>query len=173
MNPEMLTNLTNDLREMLANNIGRLINNELHQKVISSIDEFIPMYVDTNTTTEYTITTNDNSDVLNIDWDVQNNSGVNQVNMDIKIEVIEFTWAGGFIYNKTYEPNIIVSDDDDFWVCTKKTYGEFSPKESLRLKYPAWRYATHGEIFSLLNSLKNNTNSEKISKENQKRAIKI
>ena len=83
-------------------------------------------------------------------------------------------WFGGFIYNKTYTPNMIVSDDDQFWICTKQTYGEFSPKESLALKYPPWRRARHEEIFKLLDSQKDFAVKQSTkSTETKTRAIKI
>ncbi len=95
-------------------------------------------------------------------------------NQEAKPKEVEiFTWFGGFIYNKTYEPNIIVSDNGDFWICIKKTYGEFSPYEGTRLKYPPWRRAKHEEIFHLLDLQKNISLKSAASTETKTRAIKI
>lgn len=95
-------------------------------------------------------------------------------NQEAKPKEVEiFTWFGGFIYNKTYEPNIIVSDNGDFWICIKKTYGEFSPYEGQKLRYPPWRRAKHEEIFHLLDLQKNISLKSAVNTETKTRAIKI
>jgi hypothetical protein len=95
-------------------------------------------------------------------------------NQEAKPKEVEiFTWFGGFIYNKTYEPNIIVSDNGDFWICIKKTYGEFSPYEGQKLRYPPWRRAKHEEIFHLLDLQKNISLKSTVNTETKTRAIKI
>ena len=68
----------------------------------------------------------------------------------------------------------MVSNESEFWVCTKQTHGEFSPKESLTLKFSPWRKAKHKEIIQLLDFHKHCAEKQSVSTTEIKlRAIKI